>query len=100
VLTVSTIAQHGFLGGTMVAPVDISYLADTVILFRYFELEGEVRKALSVMKKRSGLHQSAIRQYTMSAAGVEIGPPLRGFRGIMTGVPVYSGEHRSPASGR
>jgi len=88
-------AQHGFLGSQMLSPIDVSYLADTVIVFRYFEAAGEIRKAISVMKKRSGPHESVIRQYTMSGHGIEFGEPLWDFRGVMTGVPVFTGERQA-----
>ncbi|HEY8048233.1 MAG TPA: ATPase domain-containing protein, partial [Ramlibacter sp.] len=81
-------AHHGMIGSQMQAPVDASYLADAVVLLRYFEAEGEVRQAISVMKKRSGRHERTIRGMTMSERGIELGPPLREFRGILTGVPM------------
>jgi circadian clock protein KaiC len=88
VLTILVVAQHGFMGA-MQAPVDVSYLADTVILTRYFEAEGRVRKAISVVKKRSGKHEDAIREYQLSERGLDVGPPLSRFRGIMSGIPIY-----------
>lgn len=80
-------AHHGLIGAHMQSPVDASYLADSVILLRYFEADGEVRQAISVMKKRSGRHERSIRSFKMSEQGLELGPPLREFRGILTGVP-------------
>jgi circadian clock protein KaiC len=65
----------------------VSYLADTVILLRYFEAAGEVRQAISVLKKRTGPHERSIRELRISAQGLDIGEPLRGYRGILTGVP-------------
>lgn len=91
VLTLSVVAQHGMLGN-MPGDVDVSYLADTVLLFRYFETGGEIRQALSVFKKRTGEHERALRQMLISAEGVAIGEPLREFRGVMTGVPQYEGS--------
>jgi circadian clock protein KaiC len=88
VVTILTLAQHGIIGA-MQTPVDVTYLSDTVILFRYYEMRGEVRKAISVMKKRSGLHESSIRELTMSPAGLAVGEPLSEFRGILTGVPEF-----------
>jgi circadian clock protein KaiC len=82
------IAAHAGILGPMQAPVDASYLADTVILLRYFEAQGEVRQAISVVKKRSGAHERTIRELRMQKGGVVIGPPLRRFRGVLTGVPV------------
>jgi circadian clock protein KaiC len=91
VTTLLVLAQHGLVG-TMEAPVDITYLADTVTLLRYFEAEGQVRKALSVLKKRTGFHEDTIREFQTSPNGIVVGPPLRGFRGILTGVPELTGE--------
>ncbi|HEY2828501.1 MAG TPA: ATPase domain-containing protein [Thermoanaerobaculia bacterium] len=88
VSTILVYAQHGLLGAQMASTVDISYLADCVILVRYFEAHGEVRKAISVIKKRSGAHETAIRQLAITSAGVAIGPPLKQFRGVLAGVPV------------
>jgi circadian clock protein KaiC len=81
-------AQHGLIGSQMQTPVDASYLADTVVLLRYFEAEGEVRQAISVLKKRGGMHERSIRSFSMSPDGLHVGEPLRGFRGILTGVPI------------
>ncbi|MET0412307.1 MAG: ATPase domain-containing protein [Polyangiaceae bacterium] len=92
VLTIIVVAQHGMLGSTMVTgDVDISYLADSVLLFRYFEARGEVHQAISVFKKRTGAHERSIRQLKIEGDGIHIGEPLRQFRGIMTGVPQYYG---------
>lgn len=88
VATILVFAQHGLVG-TMTAPVDASYLADCVILLRYFEAEGRIRKALSVVKKRGGVHDTAIRDLTMSSRGLTVGDPLDNFRGVLTGVPNY-----------
>jgi circadian clock protein KaiC len=87
VTTLMVVAQHGLVGANMGAPIDVSYLADTVVLLRYFEAGGQMRKALSVMKKRSGKHDSAIREFMMTSTGIRIGDVLREFRGILTGVP-------------
>jgi circadian clock protein KaiC len=80
-------AHKGLIGGPMVSPVDASYLADAVILLRYFETEGEVRQAISVVKKRGGNHERTIRAFKLTATGIEVGEPLRKFRGVLTGVP-------------
>ena len=90
VATLMVGAQHGVIGAQMQSPVDASYLADAVVLLRYFESDGEVRQAISVMKKRGGAHERTIRDFRMTADGLHVGPPLREFRGILTGVP----EHR------
>ena len=91
--TFMTIAQHGLVG-EMKAPVDVTYLADTVILLRYFEALGSVRRAVSVIKKRMGQHESTIREYRISDRGLVIGEPLEEFQGVLRGVPVYVGEAR------
>jgi circadian clock protein KaiC len=91
VLTILILAQHGLLGNT-VAPVDLSYLADAVVNLRYFEANGEVKLALSMIKKRSGEHEKTIREFKLeSGRGVRIGPPLKEFEGVLTGVPRFVG---------
>ena len=76
----------------MISPVDASYLADAVIVMRYFETGGEVRQAISVLKKRGGAHERSIREFRMHDGRISVGPPLREFRGILTGVPVIEKE--------
>jgi circadian clock protein KaiC len=88
VATILVMAQHGLIGSNMVSSVDVSYLADCVILLRYYESEGELHKAISVMKKRSGDHEKAIREFSMGENGVSVGPPLKHFRGILSGIPI------------
>lgn len=90
VATVLVMAQHGLIGSNMISSVDVSYLADCVILLRYYEAEGELHKAISVMKKRSGTHEKSIREFTMAAQGISVGEPLRQFRGIMSGIPIIT----------
>ena len=86
-------AHHGIIGSQMHTPVDASYLADAVILLRYFEAKGEVRQAISVVKKRGGIHERTIREFGMHRrASIRVGEALRKFRGILTGVPVYEGS--------
>jgi circadian clock protein KaiC len=89
--TFMTVAQHGLIGDTK-APVDVTYLADTVILLRYFEALGEVRRAISIIKKRTSAHEATIREYRIDGRGLTIGDPLDGFQGILRGVPIYLGE--------
>jgi circadian clock protein KaiC len=89
--TFMTVAQHGLVGD-MKAPVDVTYLADTVILLRYFEALGTVRRAMSIIKKRTGMHESAIREFRIDDRGLTIGEPLDNFHGILRGVPIYVGE--------
>ena len=90
VVTLMVLAQTGLVG-VMGSPVDVSYLADTVILTRYFEARGSVRKAISVIKKRSGAHETAIRELQLSERGIQIGAPLQEFEGVLTGVPRFVG---------
>jgi circadian clock protein KaiC len=91
VLSILVMAQQGMLG-QMPTPVDLSYLTDSVILLRYFEFEGAVRKAISVVKKRGGPHEGTIREYHLGAKGIIIGPTLTDFHGVLTGVPVFHGR--------
>jgi circadian clock protein KaiC len=90
-------AHQGMIGTQMHTPVDASYLADSVVLLRYYELDGEVRQAISVVKKRGGAHERTIRAFSMSAQGIQIGEPLRNFRGILTGIPVPVDAARPPS---
>jgi circadian clock protein KaiC len=88
--TFMTVAQHGLVGD-MKAPIDVTYLADTVILLRYFESSGSVRRAMSVIKKRTGTHEDTIREYRIDSRGLTIGAPLTEFQGVLRGVPIYNG---------
>ena len=85
--------------GNMNSPVDTTYLADNVILFRYFESRGYVRRALSVIKKRSGQHELTIRELTVDAKGLHLGEPHEQFQGILTGVPTHFGPPSQQAKG-
>jgi circadian clock protein KaiC len=85
-------AHHGIIGSNMHTPVDASYLADAVVLLRYFESKGEVRQAISVVKKRGSRHERTIREFGMNDGAIKVGEALREFRGILTGVPVYEGS--------
>ncbi|MFA4937800.1 ATPase domain-containing protein [Brevundimonas sp.] len=86
--TYLTVAQHGLVGD-MKAPVDVTYLADTVVLLRYFEAAGLVRRAISVIKKRAGGHEKTIREFDIGAGGLTVGEPLYGFQGVLRGVPNF-----------
>lgn len=90
VLSILVLAQHGLVG-PMDTPLDISYLSDAVIMLRYFELGGTVRRALSVVKKRSGHHEHTIREFRLTGTGIKVGPPLTDFSGIFAGNPRYTG---------
>lgn len=91
VVTVLVMAQHGLVG-SMISAVDVSYLADCVIVLRHYEARGMMRKAISVMKKRSGNHEKTIRDFELRPGGISVGPPLEKFHGIMTGVPILVDE--------
>jgi circadian clock protein KaiC len=91
VLTILVLAQHGLVG-PMETPLDISYLSDAVMMLRYFEYGGTVRRALSVVKKRSGDHEHTIREFRLTSGGIALGPPLTGFSGIFSGTPHYTGD--------
>ena len=93
ILTIMVLAQHGMVGH-MQTPIDLSYLSDAVIMLRYFEASGEVRRAISVVKKRSGAHENTIREFQLTSNGVKVGPPLKEFNGILTGTPAYVGDPR------
>jgi circadian clock protein KaiC len=95
VLTILVLAQHGLVG-PMDTPLDISYLSDAVMMLRYFEVAGSVRRALSVVKKRSGRHEHTIREFRLTPQGIKLGPPLRQFMGIFSGTPQYVGD-KTPA---
>jgi circadian clock protein KaiC len=90
-LTLLVLAQHGLVG-PMDTPLDISYLSDSVIMLRYFEFAGTVRRALSVVKKRSGNHEHTIREFQLDREGLTVGPPLTNFRGVFSGTPAYTGD--------
>jgi circadian clock protein KaiC len=97
VASLMVLTQQGIVG-SMQSPMDLTYLADTVVLMRYFETDGAVRQAVSVIKKRSGNHERTIREFKMSAGGIEVGEPLQGFHGVLTGVPMMQvvKEHGKP----
>ncbi len=94
VVTLLVMAQHGMMGSAMQTPIDVSFLADTVILLRYFEAMGEVRQALSIVKKRRSGHERTIRELRLGRGGVMVGEPLRDFEGVLTGVPHYKGQQQ------
>jgi circadian clock protein KaiC len=91
VVSILIVGQYGLIG-TMQSPIDMSYLADTVVLLRYFEAGGEVRQAMSVLKKRTGIHERTIREFRIDKGGIQLGQPLKEFSGVLTGVPVYYGR--------
>ena len=91
VVTILILAQHGLLAAAE-APVDLSYLSDTVVSLRYFEAAGEVKQSVAVVKKRSGPHEKTIREFKLERGqGMHVGQPLREFQGVLSGVPVFRG---------
>jgi circadian clock protein KaiC len=91
VVTILILAQHGLITGAE-APVDLSYLSDTVVSLQFFEAVGEVKQSVAVIKKRSGRHEKTIREFKLEAGkGVRVGQPLKEFQGVLTGVPVFRG---------
>jgi circadian clock protein KaiC len=91
VLSILVLAQHGLVG-PIESPLDISYLSDAVLMLRYFEVAGTVRRALSVVKKRSGNHEHTIREFRLTGAGISLGQPLKEFSGIFSGNPRFTGK--------
>jgi circadian clock protein KaiC len=83
--------------GQMQSPIDVSYLADAVIMLRFFEAQGAIRKAISMVKRRAGAHESTIRELRIASSGITVGEPLTSFRGILTGVPQF--DPRGPNDG-
>ncbi len=99
VVTLLVVCQNGLVGSSMRTPIDMSYLADTVLLMRHFEAFGEVKQAVSVVKKRDGGHERTIREVQFSSQGLRVGQPLRDFKGVLTGVPDYVGDDMPLFSG-
>ncbi len=95
IATFVTVAQHGLVGD-MKTPIDITYLADAVILLRFFEASGRVRRAISVIKKRTGAHEDTIREFKISSGGLSVGAPLHHFHGVLRGIPTYTNKTISP----
>jgi circadian clock protein KaiC len=91
VVSILVVGLYGLVGA-MQSPIDMSYLADTVVLLRYFEAGGEVRQAISVLKKRTGKHDRDIREFRIGKGGIQLGQPLANFHGVLTGVPIYNGK--------
>jgi circadian clock protein KaiC len=92
VTCIMTLEQHGIFGNPVDEAVEVSYLADTVVLMRYFEVSGSVRQAISVVKRRSGDHERTIREFRVRPGGLQVGEPLRDFHGVLTGIPNYVGS--------
>ena len=99
-LTLLVLAQHGLVGNTLESLADVSYLADAVLLLRYFEAAGEVRRAISAIKKRTGSHERTIRELHLGAGRIEVGDALREFQGVRNGVPQFIGKKEKLHDGR
>ena len=99
ILTFLILTQAGMIG-QMQNPVDLTYLSDAVLLLRYFEAHGEIKRAISVIKKRTGRHEGSIREFSIDKGGVNVGPQLDGFRGVLTGTPVYEGDAKLMSESR
>jgi circadian clock protein KaiC len=99
VVTLLVLAQHGLVG-PMQTSVDLTYVSDAVLLVRFFEAGGQIRRAISVMKKRTGGHESTIREYRIDSSGIRVGEPLHDFRGVLTGVPSFVGTSNALLSTR
>jgi circadian clock protein KaiC len=98
VISILVVGQYGMIG-TMQTPIDMSYLADSVVLLRYFEAHGAIGQAISILKKRTGDHERTIREYRIGPGGLRLGEPLTSFQGVLTGVPVYQGATRLMSDG-
>jgi circadian clock protein KaiC len=98
VVTMIAVAPSGLMG-QMESPIDVTYLADTVVMFRFFEADGAVHKALSIIKKRTGKHEHTIRELFIEPAAIRVGPPLEAFRGVLTGVPVLIDQQQQKRRG-
>lgn len=92
IVTIMVLSQSGVIGSNMSTPLDLTYLADTVILTRYFEARGAVKKAISVVKKRTGFHEETLREFRIGKGGINVGPVLSNFSGILSGIPKYMGD--------
>ena len=91
VSTLMSMAQHGVIGSMMASPIDVTYIADTVLMLRYFEARGAILKSIAVVKKRAGSHENTIRELSLSSKGIRVGDPLADFTGVLTGIPTYHG---------
>ena len=94
VLSILIVSQHGLIGQGIQGPLDVSYMADTVILLRHFEAAGSVRKAISVIKKRTGPHETTIRELKLASGGIVVGEPIKDFSGVLSGMPTFQGQVR------
>jgi len=98
VVTLMVLAQMGMIGSAMQTPVDVSYLADNILVLRYFEAHGEVRQAISMIKKRSGEHEHSIRELRLHDGAIRVGLPLKDFQGILSGIPALVGGNGARAN--
>lgn len=94
VLSILIVSQHGLIGQGIQGPLDVSYMADSVVLLRHFEAAGAVRKAISVIKKRNGPHETTIRELKLAPGGIAVGEPIKDFSGVLSGMPIFQGQVR------
>src|SRR4051794_17778670 len=94
VLSILIVSQHGLVSQDISGPVDVSYMADAVVLLRHFEAAGAVRKAISVLKKRHGPHETTIRELKIAPGGISVGEPIKDFSGVLSGIPTFQGQVR------
>ena len=99
IVTILVLSPQGFIG-QMQSPIDLTYLADTVVALRFFEAKGAVHKAISVIKKRTGVHEKTIRELTIARSGITVGPPLEKFHGVLTGVPLIAETIEEKGTGK
>lgn len=99
VLSLLIIGQSGIVGSGIMAPVDVSYMADTVVLLRYFEAFGTLRKAVSVVKRRYGPHEVTVRELRLVPGGTQVGEPTEAFSGVLAGNPTFSGGREALLGG-
>jgi circadian clock protein KaiC len=98
VITLMVLNQHGLFESTVNSSLDLSYLSDTIVLLRFFEYQGAIHRALSIIKRRSGPHEHTIREMTLGPNGIAVSEPLRQFRGVLGGLPIYQGDDPSGPS--
>jgi circadian clock protein KaiC len=94
VVSLLILGMHGMMGDIR-SDIDLSYLSDTVVQLRYFEAQGEVRQAISVIKTRTAQHERTIREFQIGPSGLRLGQPLNQFQGVLTGVPTFSGDGKT-----
>ena len=100
VLSILIVSQHGLIGQNIQGPLDVSYMADTVVLVRHFEPAGAVRRAISVIKKRSGAYETTVRELELASGGISVGEPVNDFSGVLSGMPIFQSQVRRQSTRR